>query len=300
MVCPAGNLSHDADDCAVRAHALINIRTLLLIGHAAMLACLLVVVRLMAPMVHRSTVQVKYYTEKLELPDASARWTSEVVQHYIRGLHWVLQYYYRGVASWDWFYPYHYAPMAQDMRQLSDINGEAAEFRLRCHQRIQACGKLVKPLLFFPAHTRRLCLHATASQYSIHTVHTKKTLVAGWSTRAILTTVACCVCWGFLLILLVCAVSFSRGRPFRPYEQLLAVMPPASASLLPPAFRWLMTDARSPIVDFYPEKFDVDMEGKRAEWEGIVKVPFVSEARLLEAVASVPLDRCARPNSSCA
>lgn len=69
-------------------------------------------------------------------------------------------------------------------------------------------------------------------------------------------------------------------------------MPPASASLLPPAFRWLMTDARSPILDFYPEKFDVDMEGKRAEWEGVVKVPFVSESRLLEAVASIPTDRC--------
>lgn len=68
--------------------------------------------------------QSKYYTDKLELPDASSRWTSVVVGHYIRGLHWVLQYYYRGVASWDWFYPYHYAPMAQDMRQLGDIDGE--------------------------------------------------------------------------------------------------------------------------------------------------------------------------------
>lgn len=73
---------------------------------------------------HTPSLQAKYYTEKLELPDASARWTSEVVAHYIRGLHWVLQYYYRGVASWDWFYPYHYAPMAQDMRQLGNIDGE--------------------------------------------------------------------------------------------------------------------------------------------------------------------------------
>ena len=36
----------------------------------------------------------------------------------------VLQYYYRGVASWDWFYPFHYAPMAQDMRRLDGIDGE--------------------------------------------------------------------------------------------------------------------------------------------------------------------------------
>jgi hypothetical protein len=52
---------------------------------------------------------------------------AQVVAHYIRGLHWVLQYYYRGVASWDWFYPYHYAPMAQDMRTLGDIDGGGGE-----------------------------------------------------------------------------------------------------------------------------------------------------------------------------
>lgn len=86
-------------------------------------------------------------------------------------------------------------------------------------------------------------------------------------------------------------MSFNRGKPFKPFEQLLAVLPAASCSLLPAAFQWLMTDPRSPTLDFYPPKFDIDMEGKRAEWEGVVKVPFIDEQRLLAAVAQVPLER---------
>ncbi len=44
----------------------------------------------------------------------------------------------------------------------------------------------------------------------------------------------------------------------------------------------LMKDSRSPIIDFYPTDFRVDQEGKRNDWEGIVLVPFIDEARLLQ------------------
>jgi 5'-3' exonuclease len=50
----------------------------------------------------------------------------------------------------------------------------------------------------------------------------------------------------------------------------------------------LMTNPHSPIVDFYPPTFEVDMEGKRAEWEAIVLIPFIDQARLLAAEASIP------------
>ena len=49
-----------------------------------------------------------------------------------------------------------------------------------------------------------------------------------------------------------------------------------------------MTNPHSPIVDFYPPTFEVDMEGKRAEWEAIVLIPFIHQRRLLAAEAGIP------------
>lgn len=35
----------------------------------------------------------------------------QLTENYVQGLQWVLFYYYRGIASWPWFFRYHYAPM---------------------------------------------------------------------------------------------------------------------------------------------------------------------------------------------
>ncbi|KAI1363545.1 exoribonuclease 1 [Xylaria arbuscula] len=144
-----------------------------------------------------------YYEEKFHWP-AEAK-ESELVklsENYVQGLQWVLYYYYRGVASWPWFYNYHYSPMTSDISKgfNADLN-------------------------------------------------------------------------------------FKLGQPFRPFEQLMGVLPDRSKKIVPSVYHGLMTDPNSPIIDFYPRDFELDMNGKKMEWEAVVKIPFIEEDRLLSAMA---------------
>ncbi|KAI0719397.1 exonuclease II [Cerioporus squamosus] len=143
-----------------------------------------------------------YYKGKLEISYDDPKEMGDLVYRYVEGLQWVMHYYYSGVASWSWFYNYHYAP------RISDLRG--------------------------------------VDQMTFH---------------------------------------FDLGRPFRPFEQLMGVLPEASKALIPAPYRDLMSDPNSPIADFYPTEFEQDLNGKKAEWEAIVKIPFIDEKRLLKAMA---------------
>ncbi|GAP84199.2 putative 5 -3 exoribonuclease 1 [Rosellinia necatrix] len=145
----------------------------------------------------------KYYEEKFHWPvKAKELELVKLSENYVQGLQWVLYYYYRGVASWPWFYRYHYSPMTSDISK-------------------------------------------------------------GFSAN----------------------LDFKLGQPFRPFEQLMGVLPDRSKKIVPAVYHGLMTDPKSPIIDFYPRDFELDMNGKKMEWEAVVKIPFIEEDRLLSAMA---------------
>ncbi|CZR56812.1 probable KEM1-multifunctional nuclease [Phialocephala subalpina] len=79
-------------------------------------------------------------------------------------------------------------------------------------------------------------------------------------------------------------LNFKLGQPFHPYEQLMGVLPDRSKKIVPIVYHDLMTNPNSPIIDFYPRDFELDMNGKKMEWEAVVKIPFIDEKRLLAAM----------------
>ena len=66
----------------------------------------------------------KYYRRKFEWGLENEIEMRKLTENYVQGLQWVLFYYYRGVASWPWFYAYHYSPM---------ISGKQSFRYFRCY-----------------------------------------------------------------------------------------------------------------------------------------------------------------------
>lgn len=78
-------------------------------------------------------------------------------------------------------------------------------------------------------------------------------------------------------------ISLEIGQVFKPFQQLMAVLPDSSKTLLPECYQWLF-GSNSPVANFYPRKFVVDMDGVKTPWGGMTLIPFIDPTGLLSAM----------------
>jgi len=68
---------------------------------------------------HEAGWKDRYYTDKCKADDVSAHGGREhLFRSYVVGLCWVMKYYFEGCPSWKWYFPFHYAPFASDLKNI--------------------------------------------------------------------------------------------------------------------------------------------------------------------------------------
>jgi hypothetical protein len=94
----------------------------------------------------------RYYRAKFGdefVADPEAR--RALARSFIEGTLWVYAYYYQGVASWKWFFPYHYAPLNCDLVDLASM--QPFDFDLG-----QPYSPLEQLLGVLPAASSKVCV----------------------------------------------------------------------------------------------------------------------------------------------
>lgn len=64
--------------------------------------------------------KIRFYVEKMGI--RSEEELLNACKEYIRGLEWVYNYYFYDIPSWDWYYPYHFAPFMADLALVKNIS----------------------------------------------------------------------------------------------------------------------------------------------------------------------------------
>ena len=62
--------------------------------------------------------------------------------------------------------------------------------------------------------------------------------------------------------------------PLLPFQQLMYILPPKSYNLLPFPLNVLYQDES--LSDIYPDKVEIDLAGKKNDYQGIALLPFVN------------------------
>ena len=81
---------------------------------------------------------------------------------------------------------------------------------------------------------------------------------------------------------------YYKGIPYPPFLQLMSILPPKSSELLPKAMSNVL---KLPVMKKYcPDEVEVDLSGKRQEYQGIVLLPF-TEYNVLKKVYDLYIDK---------
>ena len=80
---------------------------------------------------------------------------------------------------------------------------------------------------------------------------------------------------------------FELGKPYAPLEQLMFVMPSGSNDLLPDSLSKMMSDVDSPIIEYYPIDFELDiMRGMKHVYSEPI-LPMIDDKHLLSVIQPV-------------
>jgi 5'-3' exoribonuclease 2 len=80
---------------------------------------------------HEAGWKDRYYSDKCKADDVAANGGREhLFRSYVMGLCWVMKYYYDGCPSWKWYYPFHYAPFASDLKNIERFQKDCDSFEL--------------------------------------------------------------------------------------------------------------------------------------------------------------------------
>ncbi len=78
------------------------------------------------------------------------------------------------------------------------------------------------------------------------------------------------------------AITFDLGKPYAPFEQLLLILPPQMAPIIPAALRPIMTDPALGCVHFYPSTFRINaVDGMKSIYSEAI-LPEIDEAVLMK------------------
>ena len=75
-----------------------------------------------------------------------------------------------------------------------------------------------------------------------------------------------------------------RGQPLSSLEQLLCILPPKSSKLLPKPLDSLLS---TKLKKYNPDEVEIDLSGKKQEYMGIVKLPFVDVSHVKKVYTEV-------------